>query len=90
MDATQLIIIISISLITLVIVACGVWMVLILQELRTTIKKTNAILDDTKQVTATVAQPFSSLSDFIVGFKNGVDLFNSFFKKKKRRLDDED
>lgn len=84
MDTAQLVIMISISLITLIILACGVWVILIMQELRLALKKTNGILDDTKQVTSTVAQPFNSLSEFVTGFKNGVELFNSLFSKPKK------
>lgn len=83
MDIVQIVILISLSLVTLIIVGCGIWLMLILKEVRTTLIKTNLILDDTKLVTSTIAQPFNSISEFIEGFKNGVSLFNSLFKKKK-------
>jgi hypothetical protein len=28
-----------------------------------------------------IAKPVSSISEFLVGFKNGLQVFNSFFKK---------
>ena len=84
MDTTQLVITISIISISVVIVACGIWLVLILKELKTTLKKTNTIIDDAKTITTSVARPVSSFSEFLMGFKNGLHLFNSFFPKAKK------
>jgi hypothetical protein len=78
MDLTQIIIIVSVVSITAIIVGCGIWLILILKELRTTLTKTNGILDDTKLITSSIAQPVSSISEFVVGFKNGMNFFNSF------------
>ncbi len=83
MDITQIIILISIASISLVIIAGGIWFILILRELKTTLNKANGILDDTKLITSSVAQPVSSFSEFLMGFKNGVNLFNSLFKKQE-------
>lgn len=82
MDITQIVIIISLISITAIIVACGVWMIKILMELKTTLVKTNGILDDAKSITSSVAEPVSSISEFVMGFKNGFAFFNSLFKKK--------
>lgn len=84
MDITQIIIAISLIAITAVIVACGIWTVKLLKEVKITIEKTNSILDDTKLITSSVAQPVSSFSEFIMGFKNGLSLFNNFFPKKSK------
>jgi len=82
MDITQIAIITSLVLITTVIVIAGVWLILILKELKGTLKKADLILDDTKTITAAVAEPVSSISEFVRGFKNGVSMFNNLFKKK--------
>ena len=82
MDVTQIIIIISIISVSAVIVTCGIWIALILKELKVTIIKTNSILDDTKLITSSVAEPVSTISEFLSGFKSGINLLNSFFKKK--------
>jgi hypothetical protein len=84
MDITQIVIIITLLSISACVVACGIWFILILRELRTTIIKTNNILDDTKLITASVSQPFTSFSEFILGFKNGISVFNSLFDKHKK------
>lgn len=86
MDIVQLAMALSLVLITATIIVCGVWLVMILHELRSTLAKTNLILDDTKIVSASLAQPFSSFSEFIAGFKNGIALFNSLFDSKKKSL----
>ncbi len=82
MDITQIAIIVSLVLITTIIVIAGVWLILILKELKGTLKKADLILDDTKTITSAVAEPVSSISEFVRGFKNGVSMFNSLFKKK--------
>ncbi|MGI5841023.1 MAG: hypothetical protein ACOX6N_02340 [Patescibacteria group bacterium] len=82
MDSTQIIILLSIVSISIVVIVGGVWFIMILRELKTTIFKANSILDDTKLITSSVAQPVSSVSEFIMGFKNGLNLFNTLFKKE--------
>jgi hypothetical protein len=84
MDLTQIVVIISLVSISTIIVTCGVWLALTLKELKNTFVKTNLILDDTKQISSSLAQPFNSFSEFISGFKNGVQLFNSLFSKNKK------
>ncbi len=81
METTQLVITISIVAISIIIVACGIWLILILRELRNTLKKTNTIIDDAKTITTSIAKPVSSISEFLMGFKNGLHLFNNFFPK---------
>ncbi|MDD4937530.1 MAG: hypothetical protein PHX34_00710 [Candidatus Shapirobacteria bacterium] len=83
MDITQIAIIASLTCITIIIVVAGIWLVLILKELKLTLHKADRILDDTKTITNAVAQPMASISEFVDGFKNGVSFFNSLFKKKK-------
>lgn len=83
MDITQIIIVSSIVCITTIVVVAGIWLILILKELKHALKKADLILDDTKQITAAVAEPISSISEFVQGFKNGVAFFNNLFKKKK-------
>jgi len=83
MDITQIAIIISLVCVTIIIVIAGIWLILILKELKNTLHKADLILDDTKIITSAVAEPVSSISEFVQGFKNGVSFFNSLFKKKK-------
>jgi hypothetical protein len=90
MDITQIVIIASLILITGVVVVSGIWLILIFKELRITITKTNQILDDTQNITSSIARPVSSFSEFIMGFKNGFSLFNKLFNKKDKEETKED
>ena len=85
MDITQIVIVISLVLITGIVVACGIWLILIFKELRVTVHKTNQILDDTQTITSSVAKPISSISEFVMGFKNGFSFFNNLFDKKGKK-----
>jgi Na+-transporting NADH:ubiquinone oxidoreductase subunit NqrC len=87
MDITQIVIIISLVLITTIIVASGVWLIKIFKELKLTLSKTNKILDDAQSITSSVAKPVSSISEFVMGFKNGFSLFNNLFDKKDKKND---
>lgn len=88
MEPTQIVIMISLIAITAVIVACGIWIIKVLKEVQKTVVKTNLILDDTKLITTSVAQPVSSFSEFVMGFKNGFTLFNNFFPKKSKKVEE--
>ncbi len=85
MDITQIIIVVSLICITGIIVASGIWLIKVFKELRTTIIKTNEILDDTHLITSSVAKPVSSVSEFVMGFKNGFSFFNNLFDKKDKK-----
>lgn len=77
MDITQIVIIISLLSISGVIVAVGVYFIKLIKDLRITVSETN-------QIISSVSRPLSSFSEFLMGFKNGFSLFNSFFKKDKK------
>ena len=87
MDITQIVIIISLIAITTIVVVSGIWLVKLFKELNTTLKKTNDILDDTHLITSSVAKPVSSISEFVMGFKNGFSFFNNLFDKKNKTDD---
>ncbi len=88
MEITQIVIIVSLILITGIVFASGIWLIKIFKELKTTITKTNQILDDAHTITTSVAKPVSSISEFVMGFKNGFSFFNKFFDKNKKENDD--
>lgn len=88
MELTQIVIIISLILITGIVFASGIWLIKIFKELKVTITKTNQILDDAHTITTSVAKPVSSISEFVMGFKNGFSFFNKFFDKNKKENED--
>ena len=83
MDITQIVIIISLLVITTIIVLVGIYFIKLLKDINITLKKTNLILDDTHLITDSVAKPISSFSDFLMGLKNGVSFFNNLTRDKK-------
>ncbi len=78
MDINQIVIIISLLSITTVIVIAGIYFIKLIKDLRITINETNKII-------SSVSRPVSSFSEFLMGFKNGFSLFNSFFNKKDKK-----
>lgn len=77
MDLTQIVIIISLLSISTVVVAVGIYLIKLIKDLRITVNETN-------QIISSVSRPVSSFSEFLMGFKNGFSIFNSFFKKDKK------
>lgn len=84
MDLTQILIAFSLLAIAVAIVVCTVYLISLIKELKNAVTSATAILEDTHKITASVARPVSSFSDFLMGFKNGFQLFNSFFDKNKK------
>jgi hypothetical protein len=83
MDITQIVIIVSLIAITAIIVIGGIYFIKFLKDLNLTLKKTNLILDDAHAITDSVAKPVSSISEFIMGLKNGFSFFNNLTKDKR-------
>ena len=81
MDSTQLILTISVAIITLVLTAIGVYLITILKEIKITIHKTNLILDDTHLITSSIAQPVSTFAEFFSGLRDGIQALSNLFNK---------
>jgi len=77
MDITQIVVVISLLAISTVIVAVGIYLIKLIKDLRITVGETNNII-------SSVSRPVNSFSEFLMGFKNGFTLFNSFFKTDKK------
>lgn len=84
MDITSVIISVSLTIITIAIVVCFVFLIKFIQDLRILIKQLTPIVDNANLISTSIARPVSSASDFLMGFKNGFKLFNSFSNGKKR------
>ena len=81
MDPTQLTLTISIAVITIVLATIGIYIMAILKEIKTTIRKTSLILDDTHLITSSIAQPVSTFAEFFSGLRDGVQALNNLFNK---------
>ena len=76
MDIVQIVIIISLLSVSTIIVISGIYLIGLIKEIKIITSKANIVVDS-------IARPVSSISDFIIGFKNGIKVFNTFFKDKK-------
>jgi len=81
MNPTQIVTLVSISVITLCLAILTFWLVSVLSSLKQTVTKTNLILDNAKLITDDISAPISQVKDFFVGVKEGVSLIQSFFNK---------
>ena len=65
----QVLLIFILAVITITLVAVGIYVILVLKELRETIQKANLILDDVENVTNLVSNPLSIITSAIQGYK---------------------
>lgn len=86
MDLQTLLIIILIVL-TINLVAVGIYLVLILKEFRETVRKANLVLDNVHDVTDAVANPITTVAGMISGLTQSVRAvksISSLIDKKER------
>ena len=85
---TQLIGILVAILLTGMLLVIGYQIVLILQEVKQLLEKSNQVMDDAARVSESIAEPVVSLSGFISGLKDGSKLISLFTGRKKHHSDD--
>lgn len=68
-DTVQLVLLIVIVVLTGLLVILGIQVYYIFKELRTTIKKTNRVLDNADSITSNIEGPLSALSSLALGAK---------------------
>lgn len=73
----QGILIFILALLTLNLIAVGVYVILVLKEFRETIKKANLVLDNVHEVTDAVANPITTIAGMIAGITNSVKAVKS-------------
>lgn len=87
---TQTLLVIIIALLSANLIFVGIYIVLILKEVRATVKKINDILDSASVVSHAVATPIAGASGAISAFSEGVKAFrllrNLKESKKKKEL----
>lgn len=87
MDPVQLTIISISFILTMLLVVLGVQVWLILKEVRTSLTKTNGMLDDAKKVTSTIGDSVAGMAGVASGIKAALSVFKTF--KKKEEVDHE-
>lgn len=73
---TETLLIIIIALLTVNIIFVGVYIVLVLKEVRQAIAKMNQILDSFSTISSAIANPVSSASGFFSAIVEGVKAFH--------------
>lgn len=68
-DTVQLVLLIVIVVLTGLLVILGIQVFYIFKELRTTLKKTNRVLDNADSITSNIEGPLSALSSLALGAK---------------------
>ena len=68
-DTVQLVLLIVIVVLTGLLVILGIQVFYIFKELRTTLKKTNRVLDNADSITTNIDGPLSALSSLALGAK---------------------
>ncbi len=86
MDTAQIILSTCIIILTFVLVALGYKLYNILAQLETSLTKINKITGDLEEVSQAIKAPVNSFSEFLMGFKNGVAVFNGLVPQLKKIL----
>jgi len=75
MESTiQLVLVVSIICLTLVFVAVGVWLVLLLKELRRSVKTVNDTAEGLTEFAARLSDPGQLVPGLMAGVKSGVEI----------------
>ncbi|MCH7641564.1 hypothetical protein IID22_05215 [Patescibacteria group bacterium] len=92
MDTATLFTIIIVIVAT-ILVAVGIYLILVLHEARQSLRRINHILDHAESVIdiidTKIAQPASSISGVLIAIKEGLDVIKSFKKSIRRESEDE-
>lgn len=81
---TQTLLVIIIALLSANLIFVGIYIVLILKEVRTTVTKINEILDSAASVSNAVATPIVGASGAISAFTEGVKAFRAIKNLTKK------
>jgi len=87
-DPIEIVLAFTILILSVLLFVVGIYIIKILKEFRISMQKINKILDDSGRITQAVADPLEQASDLIMGFKKGINLFNTIAGFFKRREDD--
>lgn len=88
MDLAQLapyLLVFVVTSLTAILIISGIWVIKILKEFFQTVQQVNSILDDTKVVSESVAEPVATFSDFLMGLRSGLDLLNRLIQKDEKK-----
>lgn len=82
-DATQILLIFVILVLTAMLAVIGTQVYFILREFRVTLQKANKVLDDTGVISESVSKPVSLFSTLLLGVKSGSSLVKALTRERK-------
>jgi hypothetical protein len=88
MDVVQVVLIISIVALTAVFIIIGIWLVLLLREIRKVIRRVNDTAEEINSFAAKINEPGAVFSGIVEGLKNGAEiiaLIRSFTDRNEKR-----
>lgn len=80
---TQTLLVLILLLLTINVLFVGVYIVLVLKEVRSSVLKFNRILDTVNDLSTAVSRPLVGLSGAVEGFTEGLKVFQALKKVKK-------
>lgn len=89
----QTILIFILAILTVNLIAVGIYVILVLRDFRETIHKANGVLDNVEHVTDFVANPVTTIAGIIAGVTKGVKAvkaISSLVSSKDENEDEED
>jgi len=88
MDVVQIVLTISIIALTVVFITIGIWLILLLKEIRKVIRRVNDTTREISSFTAKLNEPGAVFSGLVEGLKNGAEiiaLIKSFVDRNEKR-----
>lgn len=85
MDTTQILLTVTLSVTTIFLIIVGIQVVLLLRELRETLKKTNNIIEGFERVGMGVESGFNEVVGFFSGIKSVFRILDAFKKKRDEK-----
>lgn len=85
MEATQVLLIVIVTILFIILAAIGIQVFIILKELQKSVEKINKMLDDGTFVSGTVVGGISGVSGILAGVKTGLSFLNFFNKNKEEK-----
>lgn len=88
MEITSTVLIVVVIILTLILGIVGIQLVLVLAELRKTLRRVNETLDHAEAKINSVVQPFQNLGGMATGLQTGLKVFEAFVTWLQRNRDE--
>lgn len=88
MELTSTVIMVVVIILTLILGVVGIQLVLVLAELRRTLRRVNETLDHAETKINAVLQPLQNLGGMAMGLQTGLKVFEAFVAWLQRNRDE--